>query len=148
MKVLTFFLLLIFSVTKFEELKTKKGPVHIKADKMTILKKEQKIVFEGNVSLKREDIFVTADVAEVNMDEKFENIKRIIARGNVKAIQGDRNAKCGRLEYIADKEVMRLTLNPVIWTKNGVVSGEVIIVHIESEVIEVEKAVTTVEPSK
>jgi len=143
-----FFLLLIFSITKFEELKTKKGPLHIKADRMIILKKEQKIIFEGNISLKREDIFVTADVAEVYMDEKFENIKRIVARGNVKAVQGERNAKCGRLEYIADKEVMRLTLNPVVWTENGIVRGEVITVHIESEVIEVKKAVTTVEPSR
>jgi len=148
MKGWSVFLLLIFSVTKFEELKTKKGPIHIKADRMTILKKEKKILFEGNVSLKREDIFVHADVAEVYMDEKFENIKRIIAKGNITAIQGDRNARCGRLEYIADKDLMRLTLNPIIWTKTGIMRGEVIIIHLESEIIEVEKAVTTVESSK
>ncbi len=146
MKVLI--ILLLLSGTKFEGLKTKRGPVHIKADRMTVYKKDRKIVFEGNVSLKREDIFVKADVAEVYLDEKFENIKRIVARGRVMATQGDRNARCGRLEYLQDKEIMRLTINPVIWTRTGVVSGEVIIVHIESEVIEIEKAATTIESSK
>lgn len=147
MKILAIFIFLT-ATNRIEELKTKRGPVNIKADKMTILKKERKIIFEGNVSLKKEDIIVNADLGEVFMDESFENIIRILARGNVKAIQGDRNARCGRLEYLADKEIMKLTLDPIIWSKTGVVRGEVIIVYIETEVIEVEKAVTTVEPSR
>lgn len=148
MKSILLFFAIFLAAGRAEEFRTKKGPVNIRADKMTIYKKERKIIFEGNVSLKQEDLSLSGDYAEVFMDEKFERIERVTGRGNIKAVKGDKNATCGKVEFNMEKGMLIMMLNPVMWTKNGMIKGEIIRVYTEKDIVEVEKAITTVQPSK
>lgn len=89
-----------FGASAQEEEKGKvESVVNIKADNVTYDKSIDKMVFAGNVVITQEDITLTAEEAEFDVDKKIGNIK-----GNIKLVQTDITITGETLEaYLNDK---------------------------------------------
>ena len=76
---------LSFSVSAQEEKKeTEESVVNIEADNVTYDKSTDKMIFEGNVIVTQEDITLTAQEADFDVDKKIGQIK-----GDIKLVQSD-----------------------------------------------------------
>lgn len=88
---------LAFSASAQEE--KKESVVNIEADNVTYDKSTDKMVFEGNVVITQEDITLTAQEADFDVDKKIGQIK-----GDIKLIQSDITITGETLEaYLNDK---------------------------------------------
>jgi lipopolysaccharide assembly outer membrane protein LptD (OstA) len=79
---LSLIILLAFSASAQEE--KKESVVNIEADNVTYDKSTDKMIFEGNVIIIQEDITLTAQEADFDVDKKIGQIK-----GNIKLVQSD-----------------------------------------------------------
>jgi lipopolysaccharide export system protein LptA len=123
-----------------------RDPVSITAHKMIVQSMENKITFEGNVLIKRGDLKVKADLAEVFLKEKEgglsskpssslllegasqggKEISSIIVSGKVDIQQGNRRAKAEKGHYDSEKEKITLTGHPEAWENDFHLKGKTI----------------------
>jgi len=91
---------LSFSVSAQEETEEKEeSVVNIEADNVTYDKSTDKMIFEGNVIVTQEDIILTAQEADFDVDKKIGQIK-----GDIKLVQTDITITGETLEaYLNDK---------------------------------------------
>ena len=91
---------LSFSATAQEEKKeTEESVVNIQADNVTYDKSTDKMIFEGNVIITQEDITLTAQEADFDVDKKIGQIK-----SDIKLVQNDITITGENLEaYLNDK---------------------------------------------
>lgn len=120
-------------------------PISITSNKMTIKSLEDKIIFEGNVFIKKGDLKIGADRAEVFLTQKEpagsgsisqsltgpdvkgdKEVSRIETSGNVDVRQGDKHAKAQKGIYNKEKEEIVLTGDPEAWENDYRVKGKVI----------------------
>ena len=88
---------LSFSASAQEE--KKESVVNIEADNVTYDKGTDKMIFEGNVIITQEDITLTAQEADFDVDKKIGQIK-----GDIKLVQSDITITGENLEaYLNDK---------------------------------------------
>ena len=88
---------LSFSASAQEE--KKESVVNIEADNVTYDKSTDKMIFEGNVIITQEDITLTAQEADFDVDKKIGQIK-----GDIKLVQSDITITGENLEaYLNDK---------------------------------------------
>lgn len=92
-----------FGASAQEEVKEEKGKVesvvNIQADNVTYDKSTDKMIFVGNVVITQEDIVLTAQEADFDVDKKIGNIK-----GEIKLVQTDITITGETLEaYLNDK---------------------------------------------
>ncbi|GEM_PF-1039143 len=124
----------------------RRDPVSITARKMVVQGLENKITFEGDVLIKRGDLRIKADLAEVFLREKEagrsskpssslflegasqggKEISGIVVSGEVYIEQGDRRAKAEKGHYDKERERITLTGHPEAWEKDFHVKGETI----------------------
>lgn len=97
---LSLIILLSFSASAQEEKKeTEESVVNIEADNVTYDKSTDKMIFEGNVIITQEDITLTAQEADFDVDKKIGQIK-----GDIKLVQSDITITGENLEaYLNDK---------------------------------------------
>lgn len=125
-------------------------PISITSNKMTIKSLEDKIIFEGAVSIKKGDLTIEADRAEVFLSERNpaapskppssvlknpstngdREVSRIETEGNVDIRQGEKHAKAHKGIYDQEKETIILTGEPEAWEKEYRVKGKVITLFI------------------
>jgi lipopolysaccharide export system protein LptA len=125
-------------------------PISITSNKMTIKSLEDKIIFEGEVFIKRGDLTIEADRAEVFLSERnMENrptppssvlmdpstkgereVSRIETSGNVDIRQGEKHAKAQKGVYDQKRETITLTGDAEAWEKDYRVKGKVITLFI------------------
>ena len=98
--ILSLIIFLSFSATAQEEKKeTEESVVNIQADNVTYDKSTDKMIFEGNVIITQEDITLTAQEADFDVDKKIGQIK-----GDIKLVQSDITITGENLEaYLNDK---------------------------------------------
>ena len=98
--ILSLIIFLSFSSSAQEEKKeTEKSVVNIQADNVTYDKSTDKMIFKGNVIITQEDITLTAQEADFDVDKKIGNIK-----GEIKLVQTDITITGETLEaYLNDK---------------------------------------------
>ena len=99
--ILSLFIFLSFSASAQEEKKeeTEESVVNIEADNVIYDKSTDKMIFEGNVVITQEDITLTAQEADFDVDKKIGQIK-----GDVKLVQSDITITGENLEaYLNDK---------------------------------------------
>lgn len=117
------------------------NPISITSNKMTIKSLEDKIIFEGEVFIKKGDLTIKADRAEVFMSESSSllidpstqekrEVSRIETAGNVDIQQGEKRAKAEKGVYDKKKETVTLTGNAEAWEKDYRVKGKVITLFI------------------
>ena len=121
-------------------------PISIRSEKMTLKNLENKIIFEGKVFIKREEMTINADRAEVFLSESKaasqsvlegasdgREVTRITTSGNVRIVRGAQQAKADKGVYEKGKAVFILTGNPEVWDNDFHVKGEVITFFIDEE---------------
>ncbi len=117
---------------------TKKGNVRpsqairITSDKLEAMDQEGKVVFTGNVVAKRGELTIYADRIEVyysQTDKKDGNkakrkLKKIIATGHLKIVQGRRRATAKKAIYLKPKEKIVLLKDAIVWDGPNSVKGD------------------------
>jgi len=98
--ILSLIIFLSFCASAQEEKKeAEESVVNIQADNVTYDKSTDKMIFEGNVIVAQEDIILTAQKADFDVDKKVGQIK-----GDIKLIQSDITITGETLEaYLNDK---------------------------------------------
>lgn len=123
-RVLLFWFILLPAVCGAEQLDLK---TLITADRMSTKSGENRILFEGNVEARHNNMVLKADHLEVYGDEKKENFTKIIANGHVRVTKGDHRLEGGRAELTYEDKKVVVTENPVVFEKENKISGERIV---------------------
>jgi len=127
----------ILAGTKEAKLVDKSQPIDITSDKVETIRKENLIIFRGNVVARQKDIVIYADSLEALTNEDGKGIERVTAGGNVKIQQGLRVANCEKaIFYNLDQRVI-LTGDPRVSEGENIVSGDEIIFDIDKDRVEV-----------
>jgi lipopolysaccharide export system protein LptA len=103
---------------------------HLEADNKNMV-----IIFQGDVVAKQGDMTIYADVARVYYEKKGEGneVREIVATGNVKIQEGDRLATGQKAVFINPEQKIILTGQPKVWQGKDMVSGDKIIVLLAEE---------------
>ena len=116
----------------------KKKPVNIVSDTIEGFDKEKYVVFKGSVIAKQEDLFISADTIEAYMSKDTNEIKKAIARGNVKIVQQDRTATCREALFENIKGEITLKGNVIVYQGQDKLSGDVIIYYVNTDKVVVQ----------
>ena len=115
--------------------------IRITSDEMEALDQKGSVVFKGNVVTKRGDVTIYSDRLEVYYEttgkkgggsegsqdsSKGRKLKKIIAKGHVKVVQGKRRAVARQALYDKKREVLILTGDAQVWEGANSIKGEVI----------------------
>lgn len=122
-------------------------PVTISANKLEVLKKENRAHYEGKAKAVRDTLTLTCDVLDVFLAPNGD-VTRIVAKGNVVAIDRDREAHGDEAEFFNDTGILIAKGNP--WGRQGPreVEGEVVTFSTNTDVLTVTKAHTRVKEPK
>lgn len=121
--------------------------------------KDTTITFRDNVRVTGTNMKLNCDYLEVVVirtgDQsatlgKLDKFRSMLATGNVRIIQGDREAACGRAEVLPEQEKVVLSGNPVVvdHDQNTRIAGEKITMLRGQRKVEVDKPVLTAPPLK
>jgi lipopolysaccharide export system protein LptA len=110
-------------------------PLRITSQQLEADNKNRVITFRGKVEAKQGEMTITADVAQVFYEKKEEGneIREIVATGNVKMQEGDRLATGQKAVFVNAEQKIVLTGQPRIWQGKDMVSGERIVVLLEED---------------
>jgi lipopolysaccharide export system protein LptA len=110
-------------------------PLRITSLQLEADNKNQLIVFTGNVVAKQGEMTIYADVARVYYEKKEEGneVREIVATGNVKIQQADQVATGQKAVFINAEQKIILTGQPKVWQGKDMVSGEKIIVLLDED---------------
>jgi lipopolysaccharide export system protein LptA len=120
---------------------------------------ETTITFRNNVRVTGTNMKLSCDYLEVVVVRtgdktatlgKLDKFRSMLATGNVRMIQGDREAACGRAEVKPEEEKVVLSGNPVVvdHDQNTRIAGEKITMLRGQRKVEVEKPILTAPPIK
>ena len=121
-----------------------RGPVNIQSDSLTLEYKGNAVLFQGKVRATQADGQLTSNSLNVKYGKDFHEIQEMIAEGNVRLSQGQRwcTGDHGVMNQAAHTVV--LTGDPVCHDSKDQISGDKIIVHLDtgkSDVVGAVKAV-------
>ena len=110
-------------------------PLRITSQQLEADHKNSVVIFSGNVVAKQGNMTLYADVARVYYEKKEEGneIKEIVATGNVKIQEADRLATGQKAVFTNSEQKIVLTGQPKVWQGKDMVSGEKIIVLLEDD---------------
>lgn len=106
-------------------------PINVTSDRMEADKGASVVVFKGNVVVV-EDFTLCSDELYVYYDEKNE-VKDIVADGNVRIFQEDKTATAGKAVYDRKNRSIVLTEEPVVVQCADTVKGDKITVYIDED---------------
>jgi len=127
------------SATKGTE---RRGPIHIKSDSMEAMDRSGTVIFKGNVVAIRGDLTINADRLEViyaerprqeQETEKRRVLKKIVAKGHVKIIQGKKVGTCKEATYDKRAEKLVLTGDAQVWEGSNRIRGTKITLYINED---------------
>jgi len=112
-----------------------KQPLRITAQELEADNKNRVITFRGKVEARQGELIINADTAQVFYEKKDEGneIREVVATGNVKVQEGDRLATAQKAVFANREQKITLTGQPKVWQGKDVVSGEKIIVLLEED---------------
>ncbi len=103
------------------------------------------IIFEGAVTIHKQDLVIESERAEVFMQrsgasssllpaaDEEKQVSKIIASGNVRIKKGKQHAKAEKGVYDREKEIVTLTGQPEVWEDGYRVKGKVITLFMKEE---------------
>lgn len=120
-------------------------PISIEADRMETIQQDGIVIFSGNVRASQGSLIINADDMTVQysrfssdpvdsagtpapLTQKIENI---LARGNVKIVQGKWVAAGDTMNFSADNRIVTLTGNAKAWQDQNMVTGEKIVLYLD-----------------
>ena len=110
-------------------------PLRITSQQLEADHKNQVITFRGKVIARQGEMTVHADAAQVFYEKKEEGneVREIVATGNVKIHQGDRVATGQKAVFVNAEQKIILTGEPRAWQGKDMVSGDRITVLLDED---------------
>lgn len=110
-------------------------PLRITSQELEADNKNSVITFSGNVVAKQGNMTIYADVARVYYEKKEEGneIREMVATGNVKIQEADRLATGQNAVFTNAEQKIVLTGQPKVWQGKDMVSGEKITILLEED---------------
>ena len=110
-------------------------PLRITSQELEADNKNSVIIFSGNVVAKQGNMTIYADVARVYYEKKEEGneIREMVATGNVKIQDADRLATGQNAVFTNAEQKIVLTGQPKVWQGKDMVSGEKITILLEED---------------
>ena len=124
---------------------TNRGGMTITSERLELDYKEFVVAFDENVHVTDPQFVMTADRVLVFL-ENTNQIKRIIALGNVVISQTDRHATCDKAVYEKGTEQVTLTGSPVLTRGNDRVTGSEIVVYMNDQRVVVKNGRMIISP--
>lgn len=121
------------------------SPIDVRSDKMEILDNGNRIIFQGNVVLTRDDLVMHSDRLEIIMDKERQPAE-ITASGNLKINQGETHMRAGRASFDQAKEKLILTEEPELWNDEYTIKGDKITIFIKEKRSTVENSNLIINP--
>lgn len=124
------------------------GPIDYSADNMKMKPRDRRVLLDGQVKLDRQDFHLTGDhaVAEFAPEQKKplgQAIQRFTVDGAVHMQRGTRTADGAHGVLDADRQTLLLTgtpqAPPVLRDESETLTGERILLHLDSEEVEVDR---------
>jgi len=116
-----------------EGIRMGQGPIRITSQNLEARHKERMVIFTGDVVARQEEFSLYADHLTVYLKNEGEDIDRIVAKDNVRIIQGDRVATCREVEYYRNEGMLILQGDPVVREGDSSVAGWRIIYYVNGE---------------
>jgi lipopolysaccharide export system protein LptA len=113
--------------------KGERGPVHINAQQLEADYQAQIITFIGNVVARQKGFTLYADRLLLFIGGEVKEIDKIVARGNVRMVQENREATCNEATYYHREGTVVLRGEPIVREGNNRVSGKRIIYYIDEK---------------
>lgn len=119
-----------------------KSPIHIKSDRMEAMDKNGTVIFKGNVIAVKGDLTINADRLDVIYTEKKEKksggrqrrvLKKIVATGHVKIVQGKKVGTGQKAIYDKQAEKLVLTGDAQVWEGSNRIKGNRITLYINED---------------
>lgn len=119
-----------------------KGPIHIKSNRMEAMDKNGTVVFKGNVIAVKGDLTINADRLDVIYTEKKTGskegkqrrvLKKIVATGHVKIVQGKKVGTGQKAVYDKRAEKLVLTGDAQVWEGSNRIKGNRITLYINED---------------
>ena len=110
-------------------------PLRITSQQLEADNKNSVIIFSGNVVAKQGKVTIYADSARVYYEKKEEGneIREVVATGNVKIQEADRLAVAQNAVFTNAEQKIVLTGQPKVWQGKDMVSGEKITILLEED---------------
>nr|WP_279342475.1 lipopolysaccharide transport periplasmic protein LptA [Geotalea sp. SG265] len=108
-------------------------PIKIKSNELFTDTAGRTATFVGKVAARQGDMTIYADRLVIKYSEKERDVDAVEASGNVRVIQGDRQAAAGHAVY--DNKAGKIVFDgsPKVYQGNNVVSGRVITYFVEEQ---------------
>ena len=113
---------------------TKRGPITIQADQLEFDYRSRVLTYRGEVKVTQADMVLESELLSVVLDpERFDELKEIVAEGDVRIAKGERRASGGRAVFDQTARTVTLTDRAVLRDGPNEVAGERVIVYLDEE---------------
>ncbi len=100
------------------------APVQVQADRLELFKRDGRALYQGHAKATRDTLTMTCDTIEVLLGPN-DDVTRVIARGNVEAVDGQRRAWGDQADFDNLTGVLVMTGNPRGQEGNREIDGDV-----------------------
>lgn len=104
------------------------GPITIQGNTLTFDRNQGVMSYQGNVRAVYGDIVMVCDNLKAYLDPKKESVSKILALGNVKVVQQDMVAKCGKATFFPSTRQMIFEEEPELFKGKSSLVGSKILV--------------------
>jgi len=111
----------------------KNQPIQIKSNSLSTDSASSTATFTGKVSARQGDVTIYCDRLLVFYSEKEKGVDKVEAFGNVRIIQGNRNAQSGHAVYDGNAGKIILDDNPRLYQEGSEVTGKVITYTLDTQ---------------
>jgi lipopolysaccharide export system protein LptA len=110
---------------------SKRDPISVSADALEFDYRTRVLTYKGDVEVTQGDTKLQSETLRVVLDDHAQNqVKEIVADGNVRVSQGPRWATGGRAEFDQVKQTVVLSNDAVVHDGSNEVSGDRIVVYL------------------
>lgn len=117
------------------------APVDIQSKQMTVDFDNRRIVFQGDVSVRQADFSLSAQEVIAVFGDRAEDIKRIVAKGDVFIKKSDKVAWGNEAVYDREDATIVLSGNPRLKQGENTIRGEAIRVLLDEDRMDIEGGV-------
>lgn len=111
----------------------REAPLVITADRMELRRKENLIVYRGNVLAERGDVKIRSDVLSARYDAGDGALQTVVAEGKVRVSQGAREMTGDKAVFDDSKETITVSGNTVMRDGDNSVSGGRVTIYLDED---------------
>jgi lipopolysaccharide export system protein LptA len=105
-------------------------PIEVSADRLNADNTRDSVMFEGNVVAKQGDVTMYANRLSAQYDSRTNAIERIEAEGNVRFLQGDREARAPRATFYNLEQRVVLSGGATLKQGENTLQGDAVTIYL------------------